>query len=66
LRPAYEPPVQRRSTPSTECDGDCFSAADLARYVVTFTHGLAVQAASGASRAELLRVAKLALQHWPQ
>ncbi len=41
-------------------------AADLARYVATVTHGLSVQAASGASRAELTRVAQIALQAWPR
>ena len=39
--------------------------ADLARYLSTVTHGLSVQAASGASRRELQGVAKLALQAWP-
>ena len=36
--------------------------ADLARYVVTVIQGMAVQAAGGASRAELRRVAALALR----
>jgi AcrR family transcriptional regulator len=40
--------------------------ADLARYVVAVIHGMAVQAASGASRAELRRVAALALRAWPE
>ncbi|MEX2139812.1 MAG: TetR/AcrR family transcriptional regulator [Pirellulales bacterium] len=39
--------------------------ADLARLVVTVAHGLAVQAAGGASRAELKRVAQLAMRAWP-
>jgi AcrR family transcriptional regulator len=39
--------------------------ADLSRYVATVTHGLAVQAASGATRAQLRRVAALALRAWP-
>jgi len=39
--------------------------ADLARYVATVTYGLAVQAAGGASRAQLRRVARLALRAWP-
>lgn len=38
---------------------------DLARYVSTISHGLAVQAASGASRDELLRVAEIVLRSWP-
>jgi AcrR family transcriptional regulator len=50
-------------------DGDLPVAADpadLARYLVTVIRGMAVEAASGASRAELLRVAELALQAWPR
>jgi AcrR family transcriptional regulator len=41
-------------------------AADLARYLVTVMRGMAVQAAGGASRAELQRVAELALRAWPK
>ena len=44
--------------PDVEC-------ADLARYVVTVLHGMAVQAAGGASREDLLRVVELALRAWP-
>jgi AcrR family transcriptional regulator len=40
--------------------------ADLARYLVTVIQGMAVQAASGASRAGLRRVAKMALRAWPE
>jgi len=39
--------------------------ADLARYVLTVTDGIAVQAAGGASRAKLRRIADLALRAWP-
>ena len=39
--------------------------ADLAHYVATVTYGMAVQAASGTSRAQLRRVARLALRAWP-
>lgn len=39
--------------------------ADLARYVTVVMHGMAVQAASGASRKELQRVVELALKQWP-
>jgi AcrR family transcriptional regulator len=39
--------------------------AALARYVATVMHGIAVQAASGASAPELRRVATLALRAWP-
>lgn len=41
---------------------DC---ADLARYFATVVRGMAVQAVSGTSRAELLRVANTAMQVWP-
>ena len=40
--------------------------ADLARYVTTVLHGMSVQAAGGATRAELQRVAQTALQAWPR
>lgn len=39
--------------------------AALARYVATITQGMAVQAAGGASREELERVAALAMRVWP-
>jgi AcrR family transcriptional regulator len=39
--------------------------ADLARFVMTVMHGIAVQAAGGASRDQLRRVAKMALCGWP-
>jgi AcrR family transcriptional regulator len=39
--------------------------ADLARYVSAISHGLAVQAAGGATRAQLMRVAKVAMEMWP-
>ena len=40
-------------------------AAALARFVATAMHGMAVQAASGASRKELRRVAEMFLRAWP-
>jgi hypothetical protein len=40
--------------------------ADLARYLVTVIRGMAVQAAGGASRDELRRVAEWAMRAWPQ
>jgi AcrR family transcriptional regulator len=43
---------------------DCDPAA-LARYVMTVTQGMAVQATGGASRDDLLAVAELALKAWP-
>lgn len=39
--------------------------ADLARYLVTIMQGLAVQAATGATRDELHATARRALQAWP-
>jgi AcrR family transcriptional regulator len=42
---------------------DC---ADLARYITTVVHGMAVQAVGGASREGLLRVAEMALRAWPE
>ena len=40
--------------------------AGLARFIVTVMRGIAVQAAGGATRQELRRVAELALQAWPR
>jgi AcrR family transcriptional regulator len=39
--------------------------ADLARYLATVAHGMAVQAAGGESREQLRRVAEMALRAWP-
>jgi AcrR family transcriptional regulator len=50
-------------------EGDLSPSADpsdLARYVSALMYGIAVQAASGAKRAALLRVARLALRQWPK
>jgi len=41
------------------------NAADLARYVATVIHGMTVQAATDASRAELRRIIQTAMQAWP-
>jgi AcrR family transcriptional regulator len=40
-------------------------AADLARYVMTVSYGIAVLATSGANRAQLQRVIEIALRAWP-
>jgi AcrR family transcriptional regulator len=40
-------------------------AAGLARYFVTVVRGLGISALSGASRGELLGVARMALHNWP-
>ncbi len=42
------------------------SPADLARFLMTFACGSAVQGAGGATRASLLRAADLALRAWPK
>ncbi len=39
--------------------------AQLAKYAITVVWGMSVQAAGGASRADLEQVAKVALQAWP-
>ena len=49
-------------------EGDLGKAVDpaaLARFVVTITQGMSVQAAGGASRNDLLAVADMALLAWP-
>ncbi|MFJ8958475.1 TetR/AcrR family transcriptional regulator [Lentzea sp. NPDC102401] len=49
-------------------DGDLPADADpdlIARYVMTIGNGMAVQAAGGATREDLQRVADAALRNWP-
>ncbi|ANZ43353.1 TetR family transcriptional regulator [Lentzea guizhouensis] len=49
-------------------EGDLPADADpdlIARYVMTVANGMAVQAAGGATREQLLRVADAALRNWP-
>ncbi|GAA1032114.1 MULTISPECIES: TetR/AcrR family transcriptional regulator [Amycolatopsis] len=41
------------------------NSAQLARYIMTVAFGIAVEAASGASREELQEVADTALRNWP-
>jgi AcrR family transcriptional regulator len=58
---------QRFERARADCDLPAETdAADLARYVVTVMRGMAVQAAGGASREDLRRVAELALRAWPR
>ena len=67
-RAAGEVAVRQRFERAS-ADGDLpaeANTADLARYVVTVMRGLAVQAAGGASREDLRRVAELALRAWPK
>jgi AcrR family transcriptional regulator len=59
LRRRFEQAIAERDLPSSS------NAGDLARYIATVMHGMAVLGAGGASRAELQRVAKLALRAWP-
>jgi AcrR family transcriptional regulator len=39
--------------------------ADLSRFLTSVIYGMSVRAVSGASRAELMRIAKTALRAWP-
>ena len=60
LRKRFERAVRDGDLPA---DAD---PADLARYLTTVIHGMSVQAAGGASRPTLRRVAQLALRSWPK
>jgi AcrR family transcriptional regulator len=67
LRAAGVAAIRRRFQRAID-EGDLPPNADasvLARFVATVTHGLAVQAASGASRKEMLRVKDMFLRTWP-
>jgi AcrR family transcriptional regulator len=59
LRERFEQAVREGDLPG---ETDC---ATLARYVSTVLNGLAVQAASGATRTELRQVAAMAMRAWP-
>lgn len=64
---AGEKELQARFEQATS-DGDLRADANpaaLARYVSTLLQGMAVQAAGGATREELLGVAEMALKSWP-
>src|SRR5262249_7725971 len=59
----------RRRLERAKADGDLppgADPADLARYVATVLHGIAVQATSGAQRDDLQPVIRMALQAWPE
>jgi AcrR family transcriptional regulator len=61
--------VLRKRLERAKAEGDLPSdadPADLARYVMTVIQGMAVQAASGASRKELYRIVETALRMWPK
>jgi AcrR family transcriptional regulator len=52
-----------------KAEGELPAKADptaLARYIATVTQGMAVQAAGGATRAELRRIAETAMAAWPK
>src|SRR3984885_14368957 len=58
----------RRRLQRAKAEGDLPSDADpedLASYIFTVANGMAVRAKSGASRAELRRVAHTAMRAWP-
>jgi AcrR family transcriptional regulator len=66
-RAAVEGALRRRFQ-RARADGDLpadADPADLARYVATVIHGMSVQAAGGAGREALRRVAEMALRAWP-
>jgi AcrR family transcriptional regulator len=67
-RAAGEAAIRRRFE-RARAEGDLppdVCPADLAGYVVTVLRGMAVQAAGGAGREVLRRVAQMALRAWPQ
>src|SRR5262245_18527763 len=66
-RTAGEAAMRRRFKRATS-EGDLpdnLDVTDLARYIATIIHGMAVQAAGGASREQLLRITQMALRAWP-
>jgi AcrR family transcriptional regulator len=59
----------RRRLQRAKREGDLPKSADpaeLAHYVLTVVRGMAVQSAGGANRAQLHRVAQIALRAWPK
>jgi AcrR family transcriptional regulator len=58
----------RRRFQRAKSEGDLsrrVDAADLARYIMTVLHGMAVRSASGATRKELQGIAEMAMRAWP-
>jgi AcrR family transcriptional regulator len=58
----------RKRLKRAQSEGDLpanLDAADITRYVATILNGLGVQAANGASKAQMARVAQMALQALP-
>jgi hypothetical protein len=69
LRRAAAESAVRRRLERAIAEGDLPASVDpnqLARYLITVIWGLSVQAAGGATRAQLKEVAELALQAWPE
>jgi AcrR family transcriptional regulator len=59
----------RRRLERARAEGDLPASAnpaDLARYLATVIHGMTLQAVGGANRAELKRLAAMALRAWPK
>jgi hypothetical protein len=69
----FDAPVTTATCPSSFIDMTALlspvtgttTCAALARYVATVLHGLAVQAASGATEKELRLVSAMAMRAWP-
>ena len=59
VRRRFEHAITEHDLPAT------VDASKLARYIVTVIWGLSVQAAGGATRAQLKGVADMAMQSWP-
>ncbi|MEU5553692.1 TetR/AcrR family transcriptional regulator [Micromonospora sp. NPDC047793] len=59
LRDRFQLAVEKGDLPA-DADPDL-----IARFVMTIANGMAVQAAGGATREDLQRVADAALRHWP-
>jgi AcrR family transcriptional regulator len=68
LRRAAAEAAVRRRLEQAIADGDLpktVKASELARFIMTVVWGLSVQAAGGATRAQLEAVVELALRAWP-
>jgi AcrR family transcriptional regulator len=66
-RSAWEEALQKRLERARR-EGDLpddANCAELAQYIATVAQGMAVQAAGGATRKQLRRMADMALQAWP-
>lgn len=59
LRERFDQAIAEGDLPATTC------SAELAKFVTVLMHGMAVQAAGGATRDELCRVARIAMRAWP-